>query len=151
MFIFISGAGMSSNRTHPCISWGGTKILSLSQSLDSFRGLSLPGRPAHTLTYPWPAKIPCQLRSPKDIINPKIIIFWEKITRRRRRHEHGRYGSSSQNWRFPRVRWFFMVWGRLSASQSKEGCIQKILLRVIAKIVFDTAEPLRVCRMIRAR
>ena len=42
------------------------------------RGLSLPGRPAHTLTYPWPAKIPCQLRSPKDIINPKIIIFWEK-------------------------------------------------------------------------
>ena len=43
-----------------------------------FRGLSLPGRPAHTLTYPWPAKIPCQLRSPKDIINPKIIIFWGK-------------------------------------------------------------------------
>ena len=46
---------------------------------DSFRGLSLPGRPAHTLTYPWPAKIPCQLRSPKDIINPKIFIFWEKM------------------------------------------------------------------------
>ena len=40
-------------------------------------GLSLPGRPAHTLTYPWPAKIPCQWRSPKDIINPKIIIFWK--------------------------------------------------------------------------
>ena len=40
-----------------------------------FRGLSLPGRPAHILTYPWPAKIPCQLRSPKDIINPKIITL----------------------------------------------------------------------------
>jgi hypothetical protein len=42
------------------------------------RGSSPPGRPAHTLTYPWPGKIPCQLRSPKDIINPKITIFGEK-------------------------------------------------------------------------
>ena len=62
---------------------GGTKILfaeSVGESVGGFSGgLSLPGRPAHTLTYPWPAKIPCQLRSPKDIINPKIIIFWEKI------------------------------------------------------------------------
>ena len=39
---------------------------------------SAPGRPI-LLTWPWPANIPCQLRSPKDIINPKIIIFWEKI------------------------------------------------------------------------
>ena len=82
---------------------------------DSFRGrffggLSLPGRPAHTLTYPWPAKIPCQLRSPKDIINPKIIIFWEKtwnemcqanvtsklITKRLEKSKHTSENSDSQ-------------------------------------------------------
>ena len=32
------------------------------------RSISLRARPAHTLTYPWPGKIPYQLRSPKDII-----------------------------------------------------------------------------------
>ena len=49
---------------------------SVGESVAGFSGgLSLPGRPAHALTYPWPAKIPSQLRSPKDII--KIIIFWE--------------------------------------------------------------------------
>ena len=32
------------------------------------RNISLCARPAHTLRYPWPEQIPCQLRSPKDII-----------------------------------------------------------------------------------
>ena len=42
---------------------------SVAKSVAGFSGgLSLPGRPAHTLTYPWPRTIPCQLRSPKDII-----------------------------------------------------------------------------------
>ena len=32
------------------------------------RNISLRARPTNTLTYPWPRTIPCQLRSPKDII-----------------------------------------------------------------------------------